>query len=155
MFSSNGVSTQVQFGQAHSQAQHVQPGSQLPASASTPVQLGHAHSSIQQQPANVTSNGPSNSENDFYLKVLCPENKKEYKTVTLRGLSPDNIDTPTKLKEAISIQCDGLDPQNMEVGYFIHSKKLWINSRLDVNDVWNSVGRGEKVTLWCLNTTLP
>ena len=24
--------------------------------------------------------------NDFFLKVLCPENKKDYKTVTLRGL---------------------------------------------------------------------
>ena len=41
----------------------------------------------------------------------------------------------------------------MEVGYYSHSTKLWINSRLDVNDVWNSIGRGEKPTLWCLDTT--
>ncbi len=45
---------------------------------------------------------------DFYLKVLCPENKKDYKTVTLRGLSPDNIDSPTKLKEAGSRHGCGL-----------------------------------------------
>ena len=41
----------------------------------------------------------------------------------------------------------------MEVGYFVHSKKLWINSRLDIQDVWNSVSKGEKLTLWCLSTT--
>jgi hypothetical protein len=87
------------------------------------------------------------------LKVLCPENKKEYKTVTLRGLSPEGIDSPAKLKEAISGQCDGLDSENIEVGYYSHSTKLWINSRLDLNDVWNRVGRGEKLTLWCLDTT--
>ena len=87
------------------------------------------------------------------MKVLNPENKKEYKTVTLRGLSQENIDTPTKLKEIISVQCDGLNPENMEVGYFVHSKKLWLNSRLDISDVWNSVDKGEKLTLWCLGTT--
>ena len=41
----------------------------------------------------------------------------------------------------------------MEVGYFSHSTKLWINSRLDVNDVWTSIGKGEKLTLWCLDST--
>ena len=32
---------------------------------------------------------------------------------------------------------------------------LWINSRLDINDVWSSISRGEKVLLWCLDTTTP
>ena len=80
-----------------------------------------------------------NSGNDLYLKVLSPENKKEYKTVTLRGLSPEGIDTPNKLKVAISGQCDGLDPEHLEVGYCSHSTKLWINGRLDINDVWSSI----------------
>ena len=111
---------------------------------------GTTKRSVQHQP---TQPAVNSSRNDFYLKVLCPENKKEFKTVTLRGLSPENIDTPTKLKEAISVQCSGLDPENMEVGYYSHSTKLWINSRLDVADVWNSIGRGEKPTLWCLDTT--
>ena len=57
------------------------------------------------------------------------------------------------MKAAISWQCDGLISENMEIGYFIHSKKLWINSRLDVNDVWSIAERGEKVTFWCLDTT--
>ena len=89
---------------------------------------------------------------DFYLKVLSPENKKECKTITLRAVSQENIDTPTKLREVISTQCDGLNPENMEIGCFVHSKKLWINSLLDINDVWNSVDKGEKLTLWCLST---
>ena len=149
-FPSNGVPTQVQFSP--------QAGSQLQVPGSAPVQLNRTHHSVQPsatvQPSNVNINyGAVNLGSDFYLKVLCPENKKEYRTVTLQGLSPEEIDTPTKLKEAISVQCDGLDPENMEVGYYIHSTKLWINSRLDINDVWNSVGRGEKLTLWCLNTT--
>ena len=46
---------------------------------------------------------------DFYLKVLSTENKK-YKTVTLSAVSRENIDTPTKLKEVISTQSDGLNP---------------------------------------------
>ena len=101
------------------------------------TQLNRAHSSVQRcgQPASMTINhGAMNSGNDFYLKVLCPENKKEYKTVTLRGLSPEGIDTPTKLKEAIPGQCDSLDPENMEVGYYSHSTKLWINSHLDIKE---------------------
>ena len=48
---------------------------------------------------------PRDDGNDFYLKVLCPENKKDYKTVTLRGLSQENTDSPATLKENISVQC--------------------------------------------------
>ena len=57
------------------------------------------------------------------------------------------------LKTAISKQCDGLNSENMDVGYFVQSKKVWINNRLDINDVWSIVDKGEKVTLWCLDTT--
>ena len=28
-------------------------------------------------------------------------------------------------------------------------KQVWINNRLDVNDVWKLVNEGEKVTFWC------
>ncbi len=140
VYPSNTVPTrtqQVQFGQANQFGQ-----------ASPQMQLGLANYS---QPTAQQASMTTNSGSDFYLKVLCPENKKDYKTVTLRGLSPDNIDSPTKLKEAISAQCEGLDPLYMDVGYFVQAKKLWINSRLDINDVWNSVGRGERLTLWCVS----
>ena len=70
--------------------------------------------------------------------MLCPENK-DYKTVTLRSLFEENIDSHSALKELIFEQCERLNPLNMEVGYFIHSKKVWINSRLDINDIWKIV----------------
>lgn len=41
----------------------------------------------------------------------------------------------------------------MEIGYFMQSKKMWINNRLDLNDVWTLVGKGEKITLWCMGIT--
>ena len=85
-FPSSGVSTQVQFSP--------QAGLQPPGSAQ--VQLNRAHCSVQQSTQPTVNSG----RNDFYLKVLCPENKKEFKTVSLHGLSPEIIDTPTKLKEA-------------------------------------------------------
>lgn len=121
--------------------------------------LGQAHAPVQSPyqssvlpPNNVTSQQVVNSS-DLYLKVLSPENKKEFRTVNLRGLHKESVDTPAKLKTAICKQCDGLNSDNLEVGYFIHSKKVWINNRLDINDVWSMVEKGEKVTLWCLNTT--
>lgn len=93
------------------------------------------------------------NSSDLYLKVLSPDNKKEYRTVNLRGLHRDSIGTPAELKKAISNQCDNLNSENMEVGYYVHSKKVWINNRLDINDVWGMVDKGERVTLWCLDTT--
>ena len=33
----------------------------------------------------------------------------------------------------------------MEIGYYSHSKKIWINNRLDLNDAWKI----ERVTFWC------
>ena len=90
---------------------------------------------------------------DLYLRVLSPYNKKEYKTVSVRGLCKDHVDTPAKLKAAISNQCDGLNPEKMDIGYFLGTKKLWINNRLDISDVWNMIDKREKVTLWCLDTS--
>ena len=33
----------------------------------------------------------------------------------------------------------------MKVGYYSHSKKMWINSLLDLGDVWNSISRGRSL----------
>ena len=38
----------------------------------------------------------------------------------------------------------------MEIGFFQHSKKMWINNRLDVNGMWKVVTNGGKVMLWCV-----
>ena len=38
----------------------------------------------------------------------------------------------------------------MEVGYFSQSRKMWINNRLDLQDAWTLISRGERITLWCV-----
>lgn len=64
------------------------------------------------------------------------------------------MDSPDKLKMAIFTQCGDETvppPRNMELGFYNHSgKKLWINNRLDLNDMWELVSKGEKLTLWCV-----
>ncbi len=38
----------------------------------------------------------------------------------------------------------------MDMGYFNkHSKKMWLNNRLDMSDLWDLVHKGENITLWC------
>lgn len=37
----------------------------------------------------------------------------------------------------------------MEIGYFHKTNKICTKSRLDVNDVWVLIRKGEKVALWC------
>jgi len=90
---------------------------------------------------------------DIYLKVLSPSNKKEFKMYTLRKISRETVDTPNKLKDVICDQYGsvvGVDAQQMDVGYFYQAKKLWINNRLDMNDFWDVIERGDKLTLWCV-----
>ena len=99
-----------------------------------------------------TPQGVDQSKVDAYLRVLNPANKKDFHLFTLCNLSHDEMNSPDKLKIAVFTQC-GDDtvpvPQNMELGFYYHSgKKLWINNRLDLNDMWELVLKGEKLTLW-------
>ena len=102
-------------------------------------------------PANSASEGQQ--QHDLQLKVLNTVNKKDFKVYTLRGVQCDQIISPEKLKEFILSQC-GSDivpsVEKMEIGYYSQSKKIWINNRLDLNDAWTILSRGEKLTLWCL-----
>ncbi len=73
----------------------------------------------------------------------------------MRGIRQDDIDCPDKLKQEIFTQCgSGVVPKpaEMELGYFVHSKKLWINNRLDLNDAWEILGRGGSLTFWCVGS---
>ena len=101
-------------------------------------------------------NSPPESEDDLELinmevKVLSPQNKKDYHMYTLRHISRD-VDSPEKLKAEIYKQYKDVvpSPQTMELGFFQHSKKKWINNRLDMNDMWKMAANGGKVTLWCV-----
>ena len=104
--------------------------------------------------ASSTQSTQSNDDLEFLnleLKILSPHNKKDYRIYTLRHVSRD-LDSPDKLKDVIYQQCKEAVPlpQHMEIGFFQHSKKLWINNRLDVNDMWAVAAKGGKVMLWCV-----
>ena len=99
-----------------------------------------------------TTQGADQSQVDAYLRVLNPANKKDFRLFTLRNLSRE-MDSSEKLKMAIFTQCgdDSVPlPRNMEFGFYNQSGKLWINNRLDVNDMWELVLKGDKLTLWCV-----
>ena len=88
---------------------------------------------------------------DLQLKVFNPSNKKDFKMFTLRNIEKHEIDSPDKLKNVIFHQHGrGLNPKQMEIGYFRLSKEIWINNRLDRNDLWDVIDNREKVTLWCV-----
>ena len=72
---------------------------------------------------------------------------------TLRNVPVDETDSPEKLKKLITDQCGEAVAKQMDVGYFNkHSKKMWLNNRLDVNDLWDLVYKEENITLWCTET---
>ena len=100
-----------------------------------------------------TTEGADQSQVDTYLRVLNHANKKDFHLFTLHNLSRE-MDSSEKLKMAIFTQCgDESVPlrRNMEFGFYNQSgKKLWINNRLDVNDMWELVSKGDKLTLWCV-----
>ena len=92
--------------------------------------------------ANSRQNGeqPPESEDDtefvnMEVKVLSPKNKKEYHMYTLQHISRD-VDSTEKLKAEIYKQCNDLvpSPQTMELRFYLHSKKKWINNRLDIEN---------------------
>ena len=105
-----------------------------------------------QATASAETDQTSDCTTDFNLKVINPTNKKEFQLYTVRSVSPEMFDSPDKVKAVIQDQYGDLLPptEKMDVGYFSQGKKLWIKNRLDVNDVWKSVERGERVTLWTM-----
>ena len=140
----------------------VQPAPQFHSTCSSlqpqPVNPGPSHnpSSLQQYvpPHSPCTSVSQPTPTDFYLKIFNPANKKEFQLYTMPNLSLD-IDNPDKLRQALSEQYGDLLPpiDKMEVGYFHQAKKMWIKNRLDLNDVWKLVQKGERVTLWSMGAT--
>ena len=94
---------------------------------------------------------PETEHFNMEVKILNSQNKREFKLFTLRGVSSDVIDSPERLKNELVQQCAiASQPSNTEVDYFHHAKKKGINNRLDVNDMWKLVAKGDKVVLWCV-----
>ena len=65
------------------------------------------------------------------MKVLSPQNKKDYHMYTLRHISRD-VDSPEKLKAEIYKQCKDVvpSPQTMEIGFYLQSKKSGLTTDL-------------------------
>lgn len=80
-----------------------------------------------------TSNHAQSDDPEFTnmdLKMLCPPNK-DYCIYTWRHVLRD-VDSPDKLKDEMMYrQCKDVVPlpQYMEIGFFQHSKKMWINNK--------------------------
>ena len=83
---------------------------------------------------------------DIYLKILNPACKKESEVHVLRGVTLDSVDSPDQLKHTMTSQYGNLLPnqEQMEIGYFHKTNKVCIKSRLDINDVWGLIRKGEK-----------
>ena len=72
----------------------------------------------------------------------------------LGKVSMDEMDSPATLKDLIVDQCGGaITKRDLEIGYFRQSKKFWLNNRLDINDIWELLLKGESITLWCIEVT--
>ena len=73
---------------------------------------------------------------------------------TLRNVNPDELSILNELREEVFVQCgEGSQlPRTLEfkIGYFRRSQKLWINNKHDLDDAWDIIRSGERLTLWAL-----
>jgi len=86
------------------------------------------------------------------LKVLSPQNKRDYQKHSLRNINPKTVSTPGELKEEISMQVGEAVSRLLEfpVGFYQESKKMWIQNKQDLHDAWKLLEKNKSLTLWCL-----
>ena len=92
-----------------------------------------AQGSAQPQVQSVSGSGPAPQvphqlaeKVDLHLKILNPSCKKEGDLHILRGLLPDDMESPDQLKHAMATQYGELlpNPSEMEIGYFHKTNKF-------------------------------
>ena len=86
------------------------------------------------------------------LKVLNPQNKRDYTMFTLRDLTEEDLISPESIKEAIFGQVgeDVVSKKlDFQVGYTKKSQKTWINDERDIKEAWDILKAG-KLALWCI-----
>ena len=85
------------------------------------------------------------------LKVLNPQNKRDYTMFTLRDLTEEDLISPESIKEAIFGQVgdDVSRKLDFQVGYTKKSQKIWINNERDIKEASDILKAG-KLTLWCI-----
>ena len=82
------------------------------------------------------------------LKIISPQNKRDYQQHSLRNIDPRVISTPQELKEEISMQVGVAVSrfQEFPVGFYQESKKMWIQNKEDLQDAWLLLERNKNLT---------
>lgn len=76
--------------------------------------------------------------------------RAEGKTFTLRDIDPSKVDTCYHLKSLIRAQLqEDIRKGDFDVGYIQNSSVVTLRSPEDMQEVWSSLSKGTKVTLWC------
>ena len=76
--------------------------------------------------------------------------KAEGKTFTLRDIDPSKVRTCCHLKTLIRAQLqEDIHTGDFDVGYIQNNSVVTLRSPEDIQEVWSSLSRGTKVTLWC------
>ena len=146
-----GQLAQLGPGQTTNQTPLGQPQVRQPATSANKVQTASYLAPINQAQSYQEGHQSDSDYMDIDLKIINPGNKKDFRMYILRHVS-SALNSPSKIKDEITKQYGESIPlsQNMDIGYFHHSKKMWIDSRLDVNDMWRLIAMGKQVTFWCM-----
>ena len=84
------------------------------------------------------------------IKAVTKDGKKgDGKTFTLRNIDTSTVKSSGQLVSLIKTQLQGDIRSDFEVGYIDNNSVVTIRSPEDVNEVFSSVAKGSKVTLWC------
>ena len=76
--------------------------------------------------------------------------RAEGKTFTLRDIHPSKVDTCYHLKSLIKAQLqEDIHKGDFDVGYIQNPSVVTLKSPEDMQEVWSSLSKGTKVTLWC------
>ena len=77
--------------------------------------------------------------------------KADGKTFTLRNIDPSKVKTCSQLKTLIraQLQEDIRTRGDFDVGYIQSNSVVTLRSSEDMQEIWNTLSKGTKVTLWC------
>lgn len=84
------------------------------------------------------------------LKAVARSGKKSAKTFTLRNINVSDVDTCSLLKSLIRAQLrEDISAYDFDVGYLNGASVVSIRNEDDLAEIWSSLLKGDKVTLWC------
>ena len=86
------------------------------------------------------------------VKIFNPDKKSKSETYVLRDVSNDNISTSLQLRKEIALQFGRelvCDDHKFPVGYMKGSRRVWIRTEKDIEDIWSSIMKGDTVSFWC------